>query len=86
MKKLFSWFFEPEKKPAVKKPFEKDVHEHCWSNWELERDDTHKVSRLGNSIGQYRVLQQRRTCGLCGYVQIDVQRFEIGNVDWVKDA
>lgn len=66
------WFFKKTKKSE---------HIHCWTNWEPYAESLQQISdSTGKPIKQFRVIEQRRRCGLCGYIEIDAQKIITGSV------
>ena len=60
----------------------KDTHVHCWSNWEPYAESLNQITDItGKPIKQYRVIEQRRKCGLCGFIEIDAVKLVIGSVN-----
>ena len=67
------WFFK--KKVS-------DKHVHCWSNWQPYAESLNNiVDGSGKAIKQYRVIEQRRKCGLCGFIEIDAVKLVIGSIN-----
>ena len=67
------WFLNRQKK---------DKHIHCFGNWHLFNSTVGEITDgLGHVKKQYRVLEQSRQCGLCGYIEIDAQKVVVGSIN-----